>query len=471
MDKQRCLLRRFYGDPATASASFSPDLPAPTPLSPYSDHSQDTVVAAVDPGDTACGVKGSTAGVPITDSGSESVTMKAEREAHHSVTVKEKRDYVQEEGSTALLDEERKFLSHKSSEKRVCDSKMSLKPLETLPSDKVHMVTLLGQVCKHVSSSWTDALSKPYVAPWLTTVSHFSFTDDQSGSIKQHVGESDDFTLQQSDPNLNHNGSTTSQDGYNIEPIPSRSLKGRKPINQPSPHFREYSRGSHSFRPRFDDNHVRHANPSDVPASRHSEEAKRSDPNQPALESMPQDADQIFKRMKETGLIPNAVAMLDGLCKDGLVQEALKLFGLMREKGTIPKIVIYTAVVEGYTKAHKPDDAKRIFRKMQSTDILPNAFSYTVLIQGLYKCNMLQDAFEFCVEMLEAGHSPNVTTFVGLVDGFCKEKGVEEAKSAIKTLIEKGFVVNEKAVRELLDKKAPFSPSVWEAIFGKKPSC
>ncbi|KAK4408380.1 Pentatricopeptide repeat-containing protein [Sesamum angolense] len=41
--------------------------------------------------------------------------------------------------------------------------------------------------------------------------------------------------------------------------------------------------------------------------------------------SPPEDADEIFKKMKETGLIPNAVAMLDGLCKDGLVQEAMKL--------------------------------------------------------------------------------------------------------------------------------------------------
>ncbi|KAK4420221.1 Pentatricopeptide repeat-containing protein [Sesamum alatum] len=32
----------------------------------------------------------------------------------------------------------------------------------------------------------------------------------------------------------------------------------------------------------------------------------------------PEDVDEIFKKMKGTGLIPNAVAMLDGLCKDGL---------------------------------------------------------------------------------------------------------------------------------------------------------
>ncbi|KAE8695558.1 Pentatricopeptide repeat-containing protein [Hibiscus syriacus] len=132
--------------------------------------------------------------------------------------------------------------------------------------------------------------------------------------------------------------------------------------------------------------------------------------------SPPQDADEIFKKMKENGLISNAVAMLDGLCKDGLIQEAMKLFGLMREKGTIPEVVIYTAVVDGFCKAHKLDDAKRIFRKMLSKGVVPNVFSYSVLIQGLYKCNHLDDAIVFCLEMLDAGHSLNVITFVGLVE-------------------------------------------------------
>ncbi|XP_010270624.1 PREDICTED: pentatricopeptide repeat-containing protein At4g38150-like [Nelumbo nucifera] len=187
-------------------------------------------------------------------------------------------------------------------------------------------------------------------------------------------------------------------------------------------------------------------------------------------DSTPQDADEIFRKMKETGLIPNAVAMLDGLCKDGLVQEAMKLFGLMREKGTFPEVVIYTAVVEGFCKAEKLDDAKRIFRKMQNNGISPNAFSYTVFIQGLYKGKRLEDAIDICVEMLEAGHSPNVTTFTGLVDAICRDKGVEEAKSTIERLREKGYFVDEKAIREYLDKKGPFSPLIWEAVFGKKNS-
>ncbi|KAG4165190.1 hypothetical protein ERO13_A13G063800v2 [Gossypium hirsutum] len=238
--------------------------------------------------------------------------------------------------------------------------------------------------------------------------------------------------------------------------IPKRPLSGRRPFN---PSFREtegasFDRNGSSFQSpnaKFapDPTKKREGSQSDVnflekfklglenkrervPSE---SEAMHTKEHEEKL-SPPEDADEIFKKMKEAGLIPNAVAMLDGLCKDGLIQEAMKLFGLMREKGTIPEVVIYTAVVDGFCKAHKLEDAKRIFRKMQS----------------------------------KAGHSPSVTTFVGLVDGLCKEKSVEEAVNAIGTLKQKGFLVNDKAVRQFLDKKAPFSPLVWEAIFGKKTS-
>ncbi|XP_004512019.1 uncharacterized protein [Cicer arietinum] len=367
------------------------------------------------------------------------------------------------------------------------------------------MTPLLGRVNKFVFSSQIEGFlslinSKQYLQPWFITVRNFSFNDDRGGAREY--------------PSFNDNGSNRSDKAFDIqqsssESGPSRSFRGQKQINQTPLNSQEYSRGGRSVRPRFDDRRGSKSsqidlgfqgrnvaevsrdagqlgdsfldkfklgfddkvgNHSEVESNGQTEGSRASDTDQPAQEPMPQDADEIFKKMKETGLIPNAVAMLDGLCKDGNVQEALKLFGLMREKGTIPEIVIYTAVVEGYTKAHKADDAIRIFRKMQSNGISPNAYSFTVLIQGLYKCSRLQDALEFCVEMLEAGYSLNVTTFVGVVDGFCKEDGVEEAKGVIKTLTEKGFAYDEKAVREFLDKKAPFSPSIWEAVFGKKVS-
>ncbi|XP_020872836.1 pentatricopeptide repeat-containing protein At4g38150 [Arabidopsis lyrata subsp. lyrata] len=252
------------------------------------------------------------------------------------------------------------------------------------------------------------------------------------------------------------------------EPLPNRPLRGERSSNS---HREPPARQAHDLgkidNTLSDDGFLEQFK---LGVNQDSQETPKPEqyPQDPLLP--PEDSDEIFKKMKEGGLIPNAVAMLDGLCKDGLVQEAMKLFGLMRDKGTIPEVVIYTAVVEGFCKAHKIEDAKRIFRKMQTNGITPNAFSYGVLVQGLYNCNMLDDAVTFCCEMLESGHSPNIPTFVGLVDALCREKGVEQAQSAIDGLNQKGFALNVKAVKEFMDKRAPFPSLAWEAIFKKKPT-
>ncbi|KAK6118375.1 hypothetical protein DH2020_047946 [Rehmannia glutinosa] len=267
---------------------------------------------------------------------------------------------------------------------------------------------------------------------------------------------------------------------YPPEPIPNRPLR-RQSYPYGSPRIPKPNRGreienQNSFRGETDadflerfklgfDSKVENPKIDSADKSIQSEKAENMEPLSP-----PEDADEIFKKMKETGLIPNAVAMLDGLCKDGLVQEAMKLFGLMREKGTIPEVVVYTAVVEGFCKAHKFDDAVRIFKKMQSNGVIPNVFSYQVLVRGLFSGKRLEDAYGFTIEMLEAGHSPNIATFTGLVDGYCREKGLEEAQNVIGAMRQKGFFFEEKAVRDYLDKKGPFLPSVWEAILGKKAS-
>jgi pentatricopeptide repeat protein len=180
------------------------------------------------------------------------------------------------------------------------------------------------------------------------------------------------------------------------------------------------------------------------------------------------DVDEIFRKMKETGLVPNAVAMLDGLCKNGLMQDTMKLFGLMREKGAIPEVVIYTAVVDAFCKAAKLDDAVRILRKMQGNGIIPNAFSYWLLIQGLCKGGRLDDAVVFCVEMFEAGLSPNAETFVDMVDAVCKAKGVHEGEMLVRSFQDRNFAIDEKSIRDHLAKKGPFSPVVWEVLLGKK---
>ncbi|GFP99100.1 pentatricopeptide repeat-containing protein at4g38150 [Phtheirospermum japonicum] len=263
--------------------------------------------------------------------------------------------------------------------------------------------------------------------------------------------------------------------GQPPEPIPDRPLRKQSSYpSPPSPRIPNHNRGrkidtQHSSRGETDADFLERFKLGFEPVVENPKtQPEKSDNIEEQPLSPPGDADEIFKKMKETGLIPNAVAMLDGLCKDGLVQDAMKLFGLMREKGTIPEVVVYTAVVEGFCKAHKFDDAIRIFKKMQSNGVVPNAFSYQVLIRGLCSGKRLDDACAFTIGMLEAGHSPNLATFTGLVDGYCRERGAEDARKVFDEMRVKGFFVEEKQMREYLDKNGPFLPLVWEAILGKK---
>ncbi|KAM1044138.1 hypothetical protein ACFX14_035229 [Malus domestica] len=272
------------------------------------------------------------------------------------------------------------------------------------------MPSFQDRVSKHIFS----AVSNPFrQSTSLSTKLHrFSTTTDRGGEME--------VASEQQPP----------------DPIPNRPLRGQRLSNRQTSNLQFLNKDSPISARRGE-------SPSSPPLQDSSfleklklglDKSKREEPQEvPEPPQVAEEADQIFKKMKETGLIPNAVAMLDGLCK--------------RRAGP-----------GGHEAFWKFEDAKRIFRKMQSNGIVPNAFSYTVLIQGLYRANNLEDAAEFCSEMLEAGHSPNVATFVGLIDVICKENDMEEAESVIGKLKQKGYLVNEKAVKEFLDKKAPFSP-------------
>ncbi|KAI4347921.1 hypothetical protein L6164_008694 [Bauhinia variegata] len=222
------------------------------------------------------------------------------------------------------------------------------------------------------SSHVSGASSSPL---WLKAVRHFSYSHNKDGSINGSTGASEDFSLTEGESGFSDSGNNGNGnwEAYSIKQNPSKSIPGRplrgdKSFGHSRPRFQEPNRGSHSFSPNFDgkkrnkypktefeyrslrgvgetnrdvepsDNSFlerfklgfdeQSTNPSETPAGNQSEE-DGSNPDQPITETGPQDVDEIFKKMKENSLVPNAVALLDGLCKDGLVDEAMKLFGLI----------------------------------------------------------------------------------------------------------------------------------------------
>ncbi|EEC70846.1 hypothetical protein OsI_02349 [Oryza sativa Indica Group] len=94
-------------------------------------------------------------------------------------------------------------------------------------------------------------------------------------------------------------------------------------------------------------------------------------------------------------------------------------------------------------EAAQPEDVDEIFRKMKETGLIPNAVA---MLDGLCKSGL------------------------AWLDEVCKAKGVEEAEKLVRSFQDRNFAIDEKSIREHLDKKGPFSPVIWEVIFGKKKS-
>lgn len=174
-------------------------------------------------------------------------------------------------------------------------------------------------------------------------------------------------------------------------------------------------------------------------------------------EDHPKDLQVIFHKMRTEGLVPNAIKMFDALSKDGLTHEALELFSLIKDKGSMPDVVAHTAVVEAYANAGQPKEALRVFMRMLASGVRPNAYTYSVLIRGLAAdSRTLPDAKRHLLGMMDDGIRPNAATYTAVFEAFFdsgeerKEKRLEEARQLLEQMRDKGFIPDERAVRDHL---------------------
>ncbi|KAF2300321.1 hypothetical protein GH714_011943 [Hevea brasiliensis] len=128
--------------------------------------------------------------------------------------------------------------------------------------------------------------------------------------------------------------------------------------------------------------------------------------------------------MRSEGLINNAVKMFDALSKDGLTHEALELFSQIKDKGHMPDVVAHTAVVEAYANAGQSKEALK-------------------------------------------GMRPNAATYTAVFEAYAKEQKEDQAREFLQQMKQKGFVPDEKAVREVLDKRGQVFRTVVNILFNK----
>lgn len=161
--------------------------------------------------------------------------------------------------------------------------------------------------------------------------------------------------------------------------------------------------------------------------------------------------------------------MFDALSQQGLTHEALELFSQIKDKNQMPDVVANTAIIEAYANAGQPKEALKAYMRMLASGVWPNAYTYTVLIKGLaFDAKFLKDAKKYLLEMMEKGMRPNAETYTAVFEGLVKEEKIDEAKKLLEEMKGKGFVPDEKAVKEVLsNKRGPVFRTVINILFGK----
>lgn len=76
---------------------------------------------------------------------------------------------------------------------------------------------------------------------------------------------------------------------------------------------------------------------------------------------------QLLEKMEERGCNPDKVVyntIIDGLCKDRLVNEAMELFSETEERGIPPSVVTYNSLLYGFCNLGRLNEATRLFKEM-----------------------------------------------------------------------------------------------------------
>ncbi|VVA34049.1 PREDICTED: pentatricopeptide [Prunus dulcis] len=153
------------------------------------------------------------------------------------------------------------------------------------------------------------------------------------------------------------------------------------------------------------------------------------------------------------GLEPDAYslnALLQGLCKNSALSEAVELFRKIEEK-EYPDVVTYNTLIYGLCQSGKWEKAKSFLICMVDSGIPPDVYTYGVLISALCKEERIQEALALFEDMTGKGINPNVFIFNSLVSASCKCCKWEKAAQLFQNMIDCGSLPDIVTFNAVLD--------------------
>ncbi|QHN95741.1 Pentatricopeptide repeat-containing protein [Arachis hypogaea] len=92
--------------------------------------------------------------------------------------------------------------------------------------------------------------------------------------------------------------------------------------------------------------------------------------------------------------------VVDGLCKGGLLNDALDLYFNMLGRGISPDIVTYTSIIYGFCHVSQWKEAGLLLNEIFIKDISLDVYTFNIIIDALCKEEMLLQAHDLCDVMI-----------------------------------------------------------------------
>ncbi|XP_022857577.1 putative pentatricopeptide repeat-containing protein At1g13630 isoform X2 [Olea europaea var. sylvestris] len=153
----------------------------------------------------------------------------------------------------------------------------------------------------------------------------------------------------------------------------------------------------------------------------------------------------VYTEIKACGIRPseytNAI-ILDGLCRQSLIHEAVLFLQETKEKEPQPSVVLFNTLISGFCKMGFVDIAKSFFCMMFKYGLFPDVYSYNILIHGLCMVGSIEEALDFTNDMEKHGLGPDQVTFNIIAKGFRLLGMMDDAGKVTNGMLRRGLNID-----------------------------
>ncbi|XP_068638471.1 pentatricopeptide repeat-containing protein At5g65560-like [Aristolochia californica] len=132
----------------------------------------------------------------------------------------------------------------------------------------------------------------------------------------------------------------------------------------------------------------------------------------------------LFNKM----LQDSVVTLINGYCKLGNLNNAMRLLSFMQENGSELDEWTFTEPICGFLKRGTLDVVLDMFNKVAACGLNPKKVSYTALIHGCCKREAIGLALSLLDKIMEIICRPKVHTYNVIFNGFCTQNRLPEAE-------------------------------------------